>query len=339
MDKTLSPRQVAKSIGASESSVKRWCDRGLVPFNRTGGGHRRIPLAGVLEFVRREKMSIVAPESIGLPENVGRANVSFENASSQLKTLLVAGDEDRCRVLIWDLHIAGHSISEICDGVVAGAFQHIGTGWCDGNVEIYQERRSCEITWSIMAELRRATYLPSESSPKAMGGTSSGDPYALCSKMVELVLRENGWNASSIGAEVPFSSLCHAITTERPRLFWLCVSFIKDEAEFVTGFNQLQEVAGQQTAIVVGGRALTDDVRHRLNYTVYCDKLEHLARFASTIYKPEVTSAASDASDASDTSTVSAPPASNESATGELTSGEQSSASDGIDDSGSATET
>lgn len=285
MNKTLSPRQVAKSIGASESSVKRWCDRGLVPFIRTGGGHRRIPLAGVLEFVRREKMSIIAPQSIGLPENVGKSVASLEQAAKTLKTFLIDGDEEAARVLIWDLHIAGHPIAEICDEVVAKTFEQIGEGWCDGSVEIYQERRSCEIAKMVLSELRQATYAPSDSSPLAMGATASEDPYGLPTKMVELVLRQNGWNATSLGTQVPIESLCQAIATDRPRLFWLSVSYIKDHDAFVTGFNQLNNVAGEQTAIIVGGRALTDDIRHRLNYAVYCDRLEHLARFAGTLYQ------------------------------------------------------
>ena len=286
MNKTLSPRQVAQSIGASESSVKRWCDRGLVPFLRTGGGHRRIPLAGVLEFVRREKMSIVAPQAIGLPEQVGKISGSIEQAGATLKDLLVNGDEDASRILVWDLHIAGHPIATICDEVIVNAFEQIGDGWCDGSVEIYQERRSCEIARIVLSELRQATYSPAESSPLAMGATASNDPYGLPTMMVELVLRQNGWKASAIGTQIPFESLCQAIVKERPRLFWLSVSQIKDESLFVDGFNELQKVAGEQTAIVVGGRALTDDIRHRLNYTVYCDKLEHLARFAGTIYQP-----------------------------------------------------
>ena len=45
-----------------------------------------------------------------------------------------------------------------------------------------------------------------------------------------------------------------------PALFWLSVSFIPDEAEFISGFNRLFEAASKtNTAIVVGGRAL--DVR------------------------------------------------------------------------------
>ncbi len=50
MKQLLTPKQVARAIQVSESSIKRWCDRGTIPAEYTAGGHRRIPLA---ELVRR----------------------------------------------------------------------------------------------------------------------------------------------------------------------------------------------------------------------------------------------------------------------------------------------
>ena len=46
----LTTRQVAEALSVSESSVKRWCDQGAIPTIRTVGGHRRIPLDGLLRF-------------------------------------------------------------------------------------------------------------------------------------------------------------------------------------------------------------------------------------------------------------------------------------------------
>ena len=42
----LSPRELAEAVGVSESSLKRWADRGRVHVHRTEGGHRRIPVLG-----------------------------------------------------------------------------------------------------------------------------------------------------------------------------------------------------------------------------------------------------------------------------------------------------
>ncbi|REJ65407.1 MAG: helix-turn-helix domain-containing protein [Planctomycetota bacterium] len=50
MNDLLTPKQVARAISISESSIKRWCDRGAIATQYTPGGHRRIPLSGLLEF-------------------------------------------------------------------------------------------------------------------------------------------------------------------------------------------------------------------------------------------------------------------------------------------------
>jgi excisionase family DNA binding protein len=46
--KLVTPKQVAQAINVSESSLKRWCDQGLLTAIRTAGGHRRLALAAAL---------------------------------------------------------------------------------------------------------------------------------------------------------------------------------------------------------------------------------------------------------------------------------------------------
>ena len=65
--KALTPKQVAYAIEVSESSVKRWCDRGLIASVRTAGGHRRIPLDRLVDFVRQGRYRLANPEAVGLP--------------------------------------------------------------------------------------------------------------------------------------------------------------------------------------------------------------------------------------------------------------------------------
>ena len=55
----LTPKQVARAIDVSESSIKRWCDKGVIPTQYTAGGHRRITMADTLEFLRTGKYQLV----------------------------------------------------------------------------------------------------------------------------------------------------------------------------------------------------------------------------------------------------------------------------------------
>jgi excisionase family DNA binding protein len=66
VDDNFTPKQVAQALQVSESSVKRWCDRGLIRTDRTVGGHRRIPLDNLLEFLESTNRRVLDPAAIGL---------------------------------------------------------------------------------------------------------------------------------------------------------------------------------------------------------------------------------------------------------------------------------
>ena len=69
----------------------------------------------------------------------------------------------------------------------------------------------------------------------------------------------------------------------KPQLFWLSVSHIDDEQRFLTGYRQFYEVAQVTAAVVVGGRALAEPIRREMQYTAYCDNLQHLDALVRTL--------------------------------------------------------
>jgi methanogenic corrinoid protein MtbC1 len=279
----LTPKQVARAIDVSESSVKRWCDKGVIPTQYTAGGHRRITMPGLIEFLRGCKYELVHPEALGLPPTSGQTTRVIERAREQLTEALIAGDEPRCRQIAIDLYLAEHSVSIICDDVFAAAFREIGDRWACGDAEVYQERRGCEISLRVLHELRSLLPTPSADAPLAIGGAASGDQYSLSTTMVELVLRDVKWNAISLGDNLPTATLAAAIRAHRPKLFWLSCSHVTDESEFLAGYGDLYDEFGLDVAFVVGGYALTDQVRQRMKYSAYCDNMQHLEGFAETL--------------------------------------------------------
>lgn len=283
----VTPKQVSRAIGTSEASVKRWCDRGRLPCARTAGGHRRLPLSGVIAFLHETGHELVRPEVLGLPSNAGKGAVILTRAAEPMAAALEQGDDEQFDRLAFHLYLAGHAQCAICDQAITPAFGLIGTNWEHGRTEIYQERRAVEICLRTLARLRLAPPPPPADAPTALGGAPAGDAYHLPTAMVELTLREAGWRAASLGCNLPFATLRHALRTQRPRLFWLCAAVIDNSAEFVAEYETLFALAQEQgVAVVVGGRALTEDLRRSLRYSAFCDNLQHLVAFARTLVPP-----------------------------------------------------
>jgi methanogenic corrinoid protein MtbC1 len=181
------------------------------------------------------------------------------------------------------LYLEGEDSDVLCDEVLTPALADVGKRWRDGTVEIYQERLACEIVSRGLHELRNLTPAPELGASVALGGTAIGDRFALPTLMVELVLRELGWRAISLGTHLPFATLDNAIHQQCPRLFWLSVSNIADETAFVMQYNRLARSLPVNTVSVLGGRALHDDLLHQLVFTTHCRNMKQLALFARAL--------------------------------------------------------
>lgn len=284
----LTPKQVAKAIGVSDASLKRWCDKGLLPSVRTAGGHRRIPLSGVIDFLRENNQAPVRPEILGLPATCGTGQTVSNRATTQIREALESGDEECFHRIAFDLYLAGQPIAAILDDVIAPAFHALGLRWQHGQVEVYQERRGCEIALRFLHRMLPLMPHPEEGAPYAIGGTLATDAYTLPTTMVELTLREAGWRAESFGSGLPAETVCAALRECRPRLLWLSVSHFADLDGFLESYEHVYATAAQLgVAIVAGGYALTEEVRRQLRYVTYCDKLQHLVAFARSLVPPK----------------------------------------------------
>lgn len=281
----FSPKEVAQAIGVSESSLKRWVDKGLIQATKTAGGHRRLELADVLLYLRSTGRGLENPVAVSLPEGCGsEPQLTVESSSKRFSEAIGGGSEaDATRTLI-DAYLAGSTAAEVVDLVITPAFQEMGHLWECGQTEVYEERRGCEVCLRAVHELRRAIGGGTSDGPVAMGGTLDGDPYTLATTFAELVLRSCGWNATSLGNMLPFDAVRKAIIDNRPALFWVSVTSIRDIDRFTTDFNLLFDIAQSMgTSLVAGGQALTAEVRQRIRYTNFSDNFRHLETFAQTI--------------------------------------------------------
>ncbi len=262
MKDLVTPRQVAQAIDMSESSLKRWCDQGLIPTVRTAGGHRRLPVNGVLTFLRNSGYQLIHPELLGLPPSTtGGKNRKLQIERDRLAQALQAGDEPVCTEVVMNLYLAGISMSTIADDVFTPIFTAIRQQHATDPATCYHERRSCEICHRVLYEVRRAMPELSPTAPVAIGGTLEGDYYTLGSSLAELVLRELGWRSCSLGSSLPFLSLRQAVCDMRPKLVWMNVAEIPSVEAFRSGFHSLKQTALENgITIVCGGKGITSEV-------------------------------------------------------------------------------
>jgi methanogenic corrinoid protein MtbC1 len=283
---TFSPKQIGRAIGVSEASIKRWCDKGILSVRKTAGGHRRLPLHAIIDFIRENDFDLVQPEVLGLPATVGSGPRPLEQACQLFIDALEQGNEDQCLGVALDLRLAGHDMAVIADSLIAPSFHALGDRWQHGEVEVYQERRGVEITRSVLLRLKDTLKAPGQVAPVAIGATVEGDPYSLPGLLAELVLLELGWQASFLGSGLPYDTVAQAVEDLSPRMLWLSISSLEDTDDFVHNYGRLYEICLiQQCAVVVGGRAITESMRRQIQYASYGDNLKHLHAFAHSFYR------------------------------------------------------
>lgn len=287
MKHALSPKQVAHAMGVSESSLKRWCDRGILPFEKTPGGHRKLQVSDVVQFLRDSDRNLVHPEVLGLPLHVANFPDCNERRLELLLSFLKEGRSTEVTQLITQAYLSGQSTAELCDTLLCPVMVQIGECWDCGDVEIFQERNACELLEHALHEIRTVLPAPDRAAPLAIGGTLSGDHYRLPSRMVQLVMAELGWRSVSLGNNLPCETLIAAADQYTPRLFWVSLSHAEELKTLQDKLTELANSLSRQTTLVIGGRLLADVGQLETDRNVLrCHSLRELARLGSAIASP-----------------------------------------------------
>jgi excisionase family DNA binding protein len=288
----LKTQRVAQALGVSVSTVKRWVDSGMIRAARTVGKHRLIPLSEALRLAREQgfpeaSLEVLAGLTARGPE-VGR-----DQAVTVLERLLREGKTAESKTFIHSLHNSGWGGVALADELIRPVMERIGHGWMVGSLDVYQEHEATLTVTVALRDLVDRVTREQRPGPLALGATTESDPYVLPGLLGELVLRQLGWRVRNLGVNLPLRSLAHATLRHRPRLIFLSASYLKDEDHFVREYRSFYgEAAAVGAAVIVGGRALGPDLRSRLIYASYGERMAHLSEFARRLSPPEKTTKA-----------------------------------------------
>ncbi|WP_166831899.1 MerR family transcriptional regulator [Thalassoroseus pseudoceratinae] len=259
MRQALSPKALAEAVGVSESSIRRWADGGQLAITRTSGGHRRIPLAEAVRFIRSSKVSIVRPDRLGLPQLKENQNAGRHNDwSDRFLALLLDGRAQAVSGLVFAMYLDGLDVAEICDGPLHNALTHIGDLWPQNQRSVFLEHRATMLCVRALNQLRLSLPEPTTDCPSALGGAPQDDPYVLPSLMASLVLHEAGYAETNLGPNTPLDVLADAVEDEQPTLVWLAVTSPLRSRQLAREITHLEQATSQYGGrLVMGGQSVS----------------------------------------------------------------------------------
>lgn len=282
----LSTVQVAKAVGVSVTTIKRWVDEGILPAHRTAGGHRKLILADVLRLTREGGLP---SSNLGelVPIVRGEA-LEPDQYCEQLIEAARALDEDRIRAVIHSAYRSGIPIETLADRIIAPTMAHIGHRWEQNKIDVSTEHL---VTGAMVAGLYELHAVLAENAaenrPVAIGGAPEGDHYIMPSLLAKMTLIEAGWEALNIGPNTPVQSFLNLFDTRNPKLLWLSISHVVNRETFERDMTILFNEARQRgIPVAIGGQALSKELRSNLPYTAYGDGFTQLAAFARTLNPP-----------------------------------------------------
>ena len=281
----ISPRELARALGVSESSVKRWVDDGELRAARTTGGHRRVAVAEAVRFIRATGTPVAdsdllfGDQTVRFPARASAA--SAEMLAIALVDALAEDDHAAASGAIVGAFVSGWSLAALADGPIRTAMRRIGELWHHSRDGIVVEHRAVDTVIQSIARIRTFIPTPPPGAPIALGGAPSGDPYLLPSLLAAAVLADQGFRDRNLGPDTPFATMLDASRRYQTRVVWVSMSVNADDERRVR--NDIEHLADELsrtgTQLIVGGRALSP-APYGSPSIVRCETLGELAAYA-----------------------------------------------------------
>ena len=310
--KNLTSKEAARVLGASEASVKRWADGGLLPSEKTAGGHRRFRPEDVARFKRENcGSSTAAPRgrrgrAVGAgsaapgsshaeraaaaaasAHDVERGGGGSEASVEMLFDALTGGggDAEETSALLIKSYLDGRPLASIFDGLLAAAMRQIGDLWHQGDLTVAEEHLATRAAISALQTLDRVVAEPEPNNLLAVCCGAEDDFHELPLQCTEMILRHEGWEVLSLGPNTPFYALTEMVARLHPRLVCVASTVLGDPDRAVREFRELRAAAARVgAAIVLGGSGFADPgLRRRLPAELHADSFRQLLDYAASL--------------------------------------------------------
>jgi excisionase family DNA binding protein len=297
--KKLTSREAARALGVSEASVKRWADSGLLPMEKTAGGHRRFRPEDVAVIRRAglsegETRALKKRSAARLPARALEAKVAAEAElapggeaaliEDTFRALMDGRGEELSSLLV-NLHLHGQSVAAIADRFLCPAMSRVGDLWHAGEISVAQEHVATRTATAALQNLEAVLGGSGAEPRQALCCSVEDDFHQLPSQLAALTLGAGGFEVFDLGMSTPFSALTEAVERFRPRLVCVSSTLLLSLDRAAREYAEFHKTARRRHAsIVLGGAGFADaGVRARLPADLHADSFRQLEDFVGTL--------------------------------------------------------
>jgi methanogenic corrinoid protein MtbC1 len=174
--------------------------------------------------------------------------------------------------------------AEIDEAIIAPALWLVGELWERGEISVADEHVATEISIRVLALQREAQRLANDRvAHMVMLAAPAGEQHIVALRMVANLLRDAGYSAMMLGADVPPSALARSASRHRPDVICLSGTMPGSGDQMLIAIH---EVTAQCPAVrfVVGGRGLTSRLRAQSGIGV-CERVSEAVDAVDALIK------------------------------------------------------
>jgi methanogenic corrinoid protein MtbC1 len=197
---------------------------------------------------------------------------------------LLAGDEVAAELVIRESMEASLTVAEIDEQIIAPALWLVGELWERGEISVADEHLATEISLRILALQREAQRVAHERLERlVMLAAPAGEQHVVALRMVANLLRDAGYGAVMLGADVPPTALARSASRHQPDVICLSGTMPGAGDQMLIAIHAVEEL-WPGARFVVGGRGLTSRLRAQTGLGV-CERVSDAVATVDALIK------------------------------------------------------
>ncbi len=264
----LSVSAAARLLNVSPSTVQRLCNRNLLAYETTQGGHRRIA---------QSELSALLKQLRGKSAELLISRPAAHLTTHEIAQLLLSGCDQR----LLDWFKAGQpdpqALVEKIEGQLHTAIIELDTMFVNGQLATHNMWLAMNTARTVVEQLSAHIGATKNArGPKAIGGSMMGFGRELGVPLVELGLRLCGHHAIGLKTAVSPKGLAAAAAYLKADLVWVSHTHIVSAFDTVEWHRQLAELLPPTVRVLIGGGALSPSIRRQLPPHTYYESIAAL---------------------------------------------------------------